>query len=170
MGKGESSMSFKGLRPTLLVAIVVAAAALSPARASAAPATPAFAPVGAYTIAPSPIAPNSSLSTGQSVALTLTVLSTAGTADPYAYVWLKVISFWPDGHFDPATIGDLLVNAPIRGTNGIANKYQVDRHGQLTMVYTAGSAPKPRYQDSVVATRFGGGGSPCPCTFDSYTY
>ena len=62
------------------------------------------------------------------------------------------------------------VNAPVRGTNNDEHKYQVNRHGQLTMLYTAGSAPKPRYQDSVVATRFGGGGSPCPCTFDSYTY
>lgn len=150
--------------------LTIAGALLLPVQASASRTDPSFARVGAYQITPNPIAATGSLPPGQKVNLTLTALDTIGRPDPFAYVWIALVGQWPDGHNNPTPFGTLTVNATRVGTNGNRDKYQVDRHGQLTMTFAAGSPYKPGFQDGVLATRLGGGGQPCACAVDWYTY
>ena len=161
-------MRLRGLFTAAAVGATVAATALVPQVASAAP---RFATVGTITITPNPVAAEGSLHPGQAVKLTVTAFDTSGAPDPFAYVWVQV-GWYVEGVNPkyPGPTGALTVAAQCLATvqlgslNQFACKYQVNKLGQLAMSYTAGSPRHPAYAkeywDYIYASRFSDPGHP----------
>ena len=174
-------MRLRALFTTAAVGATVAATALAPQVASAAP---RFASVGSVTITPNPVAVEGALHTGQAVQLTVTAFDTSGAPDPFAYVWVQV--WWVVEGVGPKDVGPtgrLTTASPClaKVQVGSANlhqfgcKYQVNKLGQLTVTYTAGSPRHPAYaedfEDYIYASRFSDPGVlGSPWTMSPYEY
>jgi hypothetical protein len=174
-------MRLRALFAAAAAGAAMAATALAPQIASAAP---AFATVGSVSITPNPVAPEGSLHAGQAVELTVTASTTSGAPDPFAYVWVQV--GWVVEGVGPKAVGltgTLTTSSPClaKVQVGLAKfhqfgcKYQVNKVGQLAMTYTAGSplhaAYAQDYEDYIYASRFSDPGVlGSPWTMSPYEY
>lgn len=171
-------MRLRALITTAVVGATMAATALAPQVASAAP---RFATVGSVSITPNPVAVEGALHAGQAVKLTVREFTTSGTPDPFAYVWVQV--WWAVEGVGPKDVGPtgaLTTASPCLakvqlGHDQFGCKYQVNKLGQLAMTYTAGSPRHPAYafafDDYIYASRFSDPGVlGSPWTMSPYEY
>lgn len=174
------------MRVRALIAVAAAAAAM--AATAVAPqlvsAASGFATVGSVSITPNPVAPEGALHVGQAVTLTVTEFSTSGAPDPFAYVWVRI--WWVVEGVGPTAVGPTgtltaaspcLAKAPVglAKYHQFACKYQLNRVGQLSLTYTAGSplhlAYADDYEDYIYASCFSDPGVlGSPWTMSPYEY
>lgn len=166
--KRHERVSIMKIGRVLLAGLVIGGALQLPMGASATAATSGSAPAASYAISPNPIAATDTLAPGATATLTLTALTKTGNPDPSAEVWIKLLSRLPDGHNSRVPVGHLTVEASAVGSGTAGEEVKVDQLGQVTLIYTAGTALKAGYEDGVWAQRSGGEFG--PKTEDWYVY